>query len=75
MKIFQCYEKGYKEQQVAVKETARQLINEAVSARLAAGKVQASEMALYGAIMEEAESAAEYANKQYEEEKKAEGND
>lgn len=69
MKILQSYEEGYKEQQVAIKETAQQLVSEAITARLAAGKITANDLALYGAIMDEAESAVDYAQKRYAEEK------
>lgn len=65
MKVYASYENGYKEQQVAVKETAQVLINEAIAARLNNGKIKADELALYGAIMEEAEVAVAYARKQY----------
>ncbi len=69
MKVYASYENGYKEQQVAIKETTQALINEAIAARLNDGKIKADELALYGAIMEEAEGAVAYARKQYAEEK------
>lgn len=67
MRVYASYEKGYKEQQVAIKKTAQTLITEAITARLNAGKITADELALYGAILEEAETATAYAEKQYEE--------
>lgn len=69
MKIYDSYEKGYKEQQVEIKKTAQTLITEAITARLANGQIKADELALYGAILEEAENATKYAEKQYVEEK------
>lgn len=69
MKIFESYENGYKEQQVTVKETALQLVTEAINERIASGQIKASDLTLYGAIMEEAERALEYAKKSYAEEK------
>lgn len=69
MKVYASYENGYKEQQVAIKETTQALINEAIAARLNDGTIKADELALYGAIMEEAEGAVAYARKQYTEEK------
>ena len=69
MKLYASYEKGYKEQQVEIKKTAQTLITEAITARLNNGQIKADELALYGAIMEEAEGAVAYARKQYAEEK------
>lgn len=69
MKIYDSYEKGYKEQQVAIKTTAQALLTEAITARLANGQIKADELALYGAVLEEAETAINYAEKQYAEEK------
>ena len=64
MKVYASYEDGYKEQQVAIKETAQTLITEAITARLKDGKITADELALYGAILEEAETATKYAKEQ-----------
>lgn len=69
MKVYASYENGYKEQQVAIKETAQTLITEAITARLKDGKITADELALYGAILEEAKTATACAEKQYAEEK------
>ncbi len=69
MKLYASYEKGYKEQQVEIKKTAQTLITEAITARLNNGQIKADELALYGAMMEGAEKATEYAEKQYAEEK------
>lgn len=69
MKLYASYEKGYKEQQVEIKKTAQTLITEAITARLNNGQIKADELALHGAILEEAEKATEYAEKQYTEEK------
>ena len=69
MKVYASYEDGYKEQQVAIKETAQTLITEAITARLKDGKITADELALYGAILEEAETDIKYAEKQYAKEK------
>ena len=65
MKVYASYEDDYKEQQVAIKETAQTLITEAITARLKDGKITADELALYGAILEEAETATKYAKEQY----------
>lgn len=65
MKVYASYEDGYKEQQVAIKETAQTLITEAITARLKDGKITADELALYGAILEEAKTATKYAKEQY----------
>ena len=69
MKLYAIYEKGYKEQQVEIKKTAQTLIPEVITARLNNGQIKADELALYGAILEEAETATAYAEKQYAEEK------
>jgi len=45
MKVYASYEDGYKEQQVAIKETAQTLITEAITARLKDGKITADELA------------------------------
>lgn len=69
MKVYASYEDGYKEQQVAIKETAQTLITEAITARLKDGKITADELALYGAILDEAETATKHAKERYAEEK------
>ena len=68
MKVYASYENGYKEQQVEIKKTAQTLLTEAITARLNNGQIKADKLALYGAILEEAENATEYAEKQYAEE-------
>lgn len=65
MKVYLSYENGYKEQQVTIKKTTQALITEAITARLNNGQIKADELALYGAILEEAETATVYAEKQY----------
>lgn len=65
MKVYASYEDGYKEQQVEIKKTAQTLITEAITARLKDGKITADELALYGAILEEAKTATKYAKEQY----------
>ena len=65
MKVYASYEDGYKEQQVAIKKTAQTLIAEAITARLKDGKITADELALCGAILEEADKENKYANELY----------
>lgn len=69
MKVYASYENGYEEQQVAIKTTAQALLTEAITARLKDGKITADELALYGAILEEAETDIKYAKEQYAKEK------
>lgn len=68
MKIYGYCDSGYKAQQVQFKETTKDLLNEAIAARLTAGKITADEFAFYAAIMNEAEQSLDYANKQLAEE-------
>lgn len=71
MKFLRLYENGYKAQQAKVKELAKELIGEAISARLANGAVTVDDVELYALVLNDATESSEDAQKAYNDEQVA----
>lgn len=73
MEFLRIYENGYKAQQAQVKALAKELIGEAVSARLANCAVTVDEVRIYALVLNDAAESCETAQKQYDDERIANG--